>query len=139
MHGTAAARYLTDPDLEFRARGWICLITRDFSGDLDSRQSLVTISSTVLLSLVRFCANGPFASACLVTVLSSCLPSRSSLNLLLLDTRYLAQDTGVRKLSDTQAWWWAHINHCYMLRCTSEHSSRHLTKGSHTPPLNVKY
>jgi len=54
--------------------------------------------------------NGPFsgqviASACLVTVLSSCLPSSSSSPLLLLlDTRYRAEDTGVTKRSDAQAW-----------------------------------
>lgn len=102
MHSTAAARYLIDPDLELLARAWICLITADFSGEP------VTISGTALLSWVRYCANGPFsgqvvASACLVTVLSLCLPSRSSLPLLLLDTRYRAQDTGVTERSDAQA------------------------------------
>ena len=109
MHSTAAARYLIDPDLEFLARAGICLIATDFSGDPDSRQSLVTISSTALLSCIRYCASGPFsgqviASACLVTVLSSCLPSRSSPPLLPLDTRYRAQDMGVIKWSDAQAW-----------------------------------
>lgn len=105
MHSTAAARYPIDPDLELLARAWICLITADFSGEL------VTISGTALLSWVRYCANGPFSGqvvasvTCpsLVTVLSLCLPSRSSLPLLLLDTRYRAQDTGVTERSDAQA------------------------------------